>query len=164
MAVFCPKKELPNTVCDLYQFYNSYQSKVVNQLGKGYKVYQRKIYFDANGEIFVDVCYHKENKKQPFTVTLSDSISLASLTQAIERNERHGFYLIDGNASLEGNQMVFSAVFSTVKYGNCDYRVVMPSSCMKEKELTVAKVFTSPPSFPPQATSLHNSLLCFGIN
>ena len=124
MAVFCPKKELPNTVCDLYQSYNSYQSKVVNQLGKGYKVYQRKIYFDANGKIFVDVCYHKENKKRPFTVTLSDSISLASLTQAIERNERCGFYLIDGNARLEGNQMVFSAVFSTVKYGNCDYRVV----------------------------------------
>ena len=87
MAVFCPKEELPNTVCDLYQSYNSYQNEVIKQLDKGYKVYQRKIYFDVNGKVFVDACYHKENEKQLFTVTLSDKIGLANLTQAIERNE-----------------------------------------------------------------------------
>ena len=123
IAVFCPKEEVPNTVCDLHQSYHDYQNKLVQQQHRGFKVYQRKIYMDG-GRIFVDVCYREELENQPFSVALIDQIDLSNLIQTIQRNEQRGFYLTDGNARLVGNQVVYSAVFSTVKYGSCDYRIV----------------------------------------
>ena len=123
IAVFCPKEELPNTQCDLHQSYRDYQNELVRRQGRGFKVYQRKIYLDG-GRIFVDVCYRKELENQPFSVSLNDQIDLSNLIQTIQRNEQREFYLTDGNARLVGNQVIYSAVFSTVKYGNCDYRVV----------------------------------------
>ena len=123
IAVFCPKEEVPNTSCDLHQSYHDYQNKVIRQQDRGFKVYQRKIYLDGQ-RIFVDVCYRKEQTNQPFSVALIDQTDLSSLIKTIQRNEQRGFYLTDGNARLVGNQVVYSAVFSTVKYGNCDYRVV----------------------------------------
>jgi len=33
-------------------------------------------------------------------------------------------YLVDGNAHLDGKRLVYSAVFSSIKYGKCDYKVL----------------------------------------
>ena len=140
IAVFCPKKDVPNTVCDLHQSYASYQSRLIKQQERGFKVYQRKVYLDG-GRVFVDVCYRKESKNRPFSVALNDQVDLSSLIQTTQRNEQRGFYLTDGNARLVGNQVIYSAVFSTVKYGNCDYRVVYNLDAMQlyERERALAQ-------------------------
>ena len=74
-----------------------------------------------NGQVFVDVCYQRN---RPYVVALQDRIDQASIVQTVQRNEQRGYYLTDGNARLEGDRMVYSAVFSTQKYGSCDYRVI----------------------------------------
>lgn len=123
IAVFCPKREVPLTECSLHQSYFDYQNKVIKQQERGYKVFQRKLYY-KDGTYFVDVCYQKESKKNPLIVSLSDKGDIRSLTQMIQRNEQRGLYLTDGNARMERNRMEYSAVFSTVKYGSCDYQVL----------------------------------------
>ena len=140
IAVFCPKNEVPNTACDLHQSYGDYQNKLIRQQDRGFKVYQRKVYLDG-GRIFVDVCYRREEENQPFSVALNDQIDLGSLIQTIDRNEQRGFYLTDGNARLVGNQVVYSTVFSTVKYGSCDYRVVYNLDALQlyERERALAQ-------------------------
>ena len=90
--------------------------------GKGFRVFQCKIYYD-NKNLVVDTCYRKE-EKQEFFVSLHDGTDIRSLIQTVERNEERGLYLTDGNARLFRGDIVFSAVFSTVKYGSCDYKVV----------------------------------------
>ena len=140
IAVFCPKKEVPNTVCYLHQSYHDYQNELIRQHSRGFKVHQRKIYLDG-GRIFVDVCYRKELENQPFSVALNDQVDLSSLIQTIQRNEQRGFYLTDGNARLAGNQVVYSAVFSTVKYGSCDYKVAYNLDALQlyERERALAQ-------------------------
>ena len=130
IAVFCPRKELPNTQCFLHQSYASYQNRLVRQQDREFKVFQRKVYLDG-GRIFVDACYRKESRNRPFSIALNDQIDARNLIQTIERNEQRGFYLTDGNARLVGNQVAYSAVFSTVRYGNCDYRVVYNLDAMQ---------------------------------
>ena len=120
IAVFCPKKEVPNTQCNLHQSYSNYQNGLIQQQGRGFTVFQRKIYMEGS-RVFVDVCYQKN---RPFTVALNDSTDIRNLVSTIERNEQRGFYLTDGNARLERNNIVYSAVFSTQRYGTCDYRVI----------------------------------------
>ena len=121
-VVFCPKREIPRTQCNLYQPYADYQIRLLEQQQRNprYTVFQRKIYTE-NGGRFVDVCYQRN---APYIVTLHDSIDPANLVQTVQRNQQRGFYLTDGNARMEGNRMVYSAVFSTQTYGNCDYRVI----------------------------------------
>ena len=121
IVVFCPKNEVPNTQCNLHQSYSNYQRKLIRQQRKRYTVFQRKIYTEGSS-VFVDVCYQRNRK---YTVALNDRADIRNLVQTIERNEQRGFYLTDGNARLEGNIMVYSAVFSTQTYGTCDYRVII---------------------------------------
>ena len=118
IAVFCPRKEVPNTQCNLHQSYSDYQNELIQQQGRGFTVFQLKIYMEGSC-MFVDVCYQKN---RPFTVHVA--LSIRNLVSTIERKEQHGFYLTDGNARLEGNNIVYSAVFSTQTYGTCDYRVI----------------------------------------
>ena len=137
IAVFCPKKDLPNTQCNLHQSYSNYQNKLIQQQGRGFTVFQRKIYMEGSS-VFVDVCYQKNT---PFTVALNDSTDIRNLVQTIERNEQRGFYLTDGNARLEGNNIVYSAVFSTQRYGTCDYIVISNVDTLKlfERERALAR-------------------------
>ena len=123
IAVFCPKKEVPSTKCDLHQSYTDYQNKLIKQQDKGNKVFYRKIYFKGK-DLVVDVCYQKEQRNKEFGVSLYDQIDHNTLIQTIERNEQRGLYLADGNARLDGNRLVYSAVFSSIKYGKCDYKVL----------------------------------------
>ena len=74
-----------------------------------------------NDHVFVDVCYQRN---RPYTVALQDRIDQASIVQTVQKNEQRGYYLTDGNARLEGDRIVYSAVFSTQTYGKCDYRVI----------------------------------------
>ena len=120
VVVFCPRREVPATQCNFHQTYVNYQNRLIQQHERGYTVFQRKIYKE-NDQLFVDVCYQRN---RPYIVTLHDSIDPASLVQTVQRNQQRGFYLTDGNARMEGNRMVYSAVFSTQTYGNCDYRVI----------------------------------------
>ena len=120
IVVFCLRREVPITKCNLHQSYSKYQSNLIQQQRKGFTVFQCKIYTEGSC-VFVDVSYQIN---RPYTVALSDVIDIRNLVQTRERNEQHGFYLTDGNARLEGNNMVYSAVFSTQRYGTCDYRVI----------------------------------------
>ena len=137
IAVFCPKKEVPTTQCDLHQSYSKYQNKLIQQQGKRFTVFQRKIYTEGS-RVFVDVCYQRN---RPYTVALYDVIDIRNLVQTIEQNEQRGFYLTDGNAHLEGNNMVYSAVFSTQRYGTCDYRVISNVDALQlfEREKVLAR-------------------------
>ena len=119
IAVFCPRKEVPDTQieCNLHQPYSNYQN---GQQGRGFTVFQRKIYMKGSC-MFEDVCYQKNRS---FTVHDDVALSIRNLVSTIERKEQRGFYLTDGNARLEGNNIVYSAVFSTQRYGMCDYRVI----------------------------------------
>ena len=110
IAVFCPRREVPNTQCNLHQSYSNYQNRVIQQQERGYTVFQRKLYLE-NNRVFVDVCYQRN---RPYTVALNDRVDIKNLVQTIERSEQRGFYLTDGNARLEGNNnIVYSMVFST---------------------------------------------------
>lgn len=139
IAVYCPRKQkcggsgtrtLPNLVCTLAQKYSAYQNSLQNRHEKGFRVAQRKIYLDGT-TLLVDVCYQKK-----ITVSLHDAVDLNTLRQTVERNEERGLYLTDGNARMVGTQMVFSAVFTTKKYGSCDYRVIynVDASQLYERE------------------------------
>ena len=57
-------------------------------------------------------------------MSLHDGTDLRTLAQVIDRNKERGLYLSDGNARNDGTRMIFSAVFTTKKYGNCDYLVL----------------------------------------
>ena len=120
VVVFCPRKEVPRTQCDFHQAYADYQNRLFEQRGREYTVFQRKIYIE-NGNIFVDVCYQRN---RPYIVALRDRIDPRDIVQTVQQNEQLGYYLTDGNARLEGDRMVYSAVFSTQRYGSCDYRVI----------------------------------------
>ena len=137
IAVFCLKKEVPRTQCNLHQSYSRYQNRLIRQQQKGFTVFQRKIYIE-DGRVFVDVCYRKNRQH---TVALNDRTDIRNLVQTIERNEQRGFYLTDGNARLEGSNMVYSAVFSTQTYGNCDYRVIYNVDALQlfERERALAR-------------------------
>lgn len=127
IAVFCPKKQkctnrksrtLPKVVCSFSQKYAAYQSILRKRYNKGFRVSRRKIYLDGT-KLLVDVCYRKG-----ITVSLHDGTDLRTLIQTVERNQQRGLYLADGNARMVGTRMVFSAVFTTTKYGSCGYRVL----------------------------------------
>ena len=137
IAVFCPRKDLPNTQCNLHQSYSNYQNRLIQQQQRGFTVFQRKIYLEGS-RLFVDVCYQKNRK---FTVVLNDRIDIRNLVSTIQRNEQRGFYLTDGNARLEGDSMVYSAVFSTQTYGTCDYRVISNVDALQlfERETVLAR-------------------------
>ena len=122
VAVFCPRKELPSTICDLHQSYHDYQNSLNERRAKGFNIYQRKIYLDG-GNLFVDVCYHKQQSDDEFSVSLHDGTDLNNLIQAVRRNEDRELYLTDGNARWDGNRLIYSGVFSTRKYGSCDYKI-----------------------------------------
>lgn len=139
IAVFCPKKQkcggrgsrnLPNLSCKFAQRYGAYQNSLIKRHQKGFRVTQRKIYLDGT-TLLVDVCYQKK-----ITVSLHDSFDLSALRQTVERNKQRGLYLTDGNARMDGTRMVFSAVFTTKKYGSCDYRVIynVDASQLYERE------------------------------
>ena len=139
IAVFCPKKQkcgrrgtrtLPRLSCNLAQKYDGYQNSLVKQREKGFRVCQRKIYLDGT-TLLVDVCYQKK-----IIVSLYDSIDLKTLIDIIKRNKQRGLYLTDGNARITGFGMVFSAVFTTKRYGSCDYHVIynVDASQLYERE------------------------------
>jgi len=78
----------------------------------------------------------KRNKE--FSVSLYDQIDHNTLIQTSERNEQCGLYLVDGNAYLDENRLVYSAIFSSIKYGKCNLKfctMLMLGSCMKEKKI-----------------------------
>ena len=120
VVVFCPRNEVRPMQCNFHQTYADYQNRLFVQHGRGYSVFQRKIYMENDGA-FVDVCYQRNT---PYVVSLQDRIDPANLFQTVQKNEQLGYYLTDGNARMEGDRMVYSAVFSTQKYGSCDYRVI----------------------------------------
>ena len=103
----------------------------------GFTVFHCKIYTEGS-RVFVDVCFQRNT---PYTVAFNDVINIRNLVQTIERNEQRGFYLTDGNARLEGNNMVYSAVFSTQTYGTCDYRVIINVDALQlfERERVLAR-------------------------
>ena len=137
IAVFCPNTEVPITECYLHRSYSKYQNRLIQQQGKGFTVFQRKMYIEGSS-VFVDVCFQRNTL---YTVALSDVIDIRNFVQTIERNEQRGFYLTDGNARLEGNTMVYSAVFSTQRYGTCDYRVISNVDALQlfERERVLAR-------------------------
>ena len=137
VAVFCPKSEVPRTQCNLHQSYAAYQNRLIRQQERRYTVFQRKIYTEGE-RVFVDVCYQRN---RTYTVALNDRVDIGSLVQTIQRNEQRGFYLTDGNARLEGNNMIYSAVFSTQTYGSCDYRVIPNIDALQlfERETALAR-------------------------
>ena len=139
IAVFCPKRQkcggrgtrtLPSLSCNFAQKYAAYQNSLVKRQERGFRVAQRKIYLDGT-TLLVDVCYQKK-----IVVSLHDSTNLNTLRQTVERNKQRGLYLTDGNARIVGTEMVFSAVFTTKKYGSCDYRVIynVDASQLYERE------------------------------
>ena len=126
IATFCPKKQkckgsgrrtLPRLDCEFSQNYTTYQDKLFERQERGFRVVQRKIYFDSS-TLHVDVCYQKK-----VVVSLHDATDRSALIQTVERNEQRGLYLTDGNARLDDGRMVYSAVFTSIRYGDCDYRV-----------------------------------------
>ena len=137
IAVLCPKKEVPNTQCNLHQSYRKYQNRLIEQQEDGFTVFQRKIYIEGE-RVFVDVCYRKNGQ---YAIALNDRTDIRNLVQTIERNEQRGFYLTDGNARLEGSNMVYSAVFSMQTYGSCDYRVIYNVDALQlfERETALAR-------------------------
>ena len=137
IAVFCPRREVPLTKCYLHQSYSKFQSNLIRCQQKGYTVFQCKIYTEGS-RVFVDVCFRRNT---PYTVAFSAVINIRNLVQTIKRNEQRGFYLTDGNARLEGDNMVYSAVFSTQRYGTCDYRVISNVDALQlfERERVLAR-------------------------
>ena len=135
--MFCPRREVPITKCNLHQSYSKYQSNLIQQQRKGFTVFQHKIYSEGS-HVFVDVCYQRS---RPYTVALSDVINIRNLVRTIVRNEQRGLYLTNGNARLEGNNMVYSAVFSTQTYGTCEYRVISNVDALQlfERERVLAR-------------------------
>ena len=120
VVVFCPRNEVPPMQCNFHQAYADYQNRLIAQHGRGYSVFQRKIYME-NDHLFVDVCYQRNT---PYVVSLQERIHPANLVQIVQNNEQREYYLTDGNARMEGDRMIYSAVFSTQTYGSCDYKVI----------------------------------------
>ena len=123
-------RTLPSLSCNFVQKYAAYQNSLVKRQERGFRVAQRKIYLDGT-TVLVDVCYQKK-----IVVSLHDSTDLNTLRQTVERNKQRGLYLTDGNARIVGTEIFFSAVFTTKKYGSCDYRVIynVDASQLYERE------------------------------
>ena len=136
-VVFCPRREVPITQCQFNQKYSKYQNSLISQQERRFTIFQRRIYMD-NGQRVVDVCYQRNTQ---YVVALYDLIDPADLVQTVQRNEQRGFYLTDGNARMEGDRMVYSAVFSTQTYGSCDYRVIYNIDALQlyEREIALSR-------------------------
>ena len=80
-------------------------------------------------------------------VGLNDRIDPISLVQTVQRYEQSVYYLTDGNTRIEGDRMVYSAVFSTQTYGSYDYKVIYNVDALFTY---LGMVITSLPSFLPQ--------------
>jgi len=98
--------------------YNEYQQKLSKFQKEGVRVYRRTIYLDGR-DLFVNAIFRQAD----YGVSLRDGIDLRGLVQLIERNKERGFFLADGNARLEGGEVIYSAVFTTERFGNCEYIV-----------------------------------------
>jgi len=99
--------------------YEEYQQSLLDQIERGFNVYQRKIYYDkVTGDLTVDVIFQRE-----VSVSVQDGITIQDLHQLTEENQQNGLYLADGNARLEGEQIIYSAVFTSELFGDCENRV-----------------------------------------
>lgn len=118
VAVFRPGNSA-NQIVYIRMRYDEYQQRLLRHLDEGFNVYRRKIYND-NGDLKVDVIFQNE-----YSVSVRDAVDISTLHQLVEGNQQRGLYLADGNARLEGGEIIYSAVFTTQRYGNntCEYRV-----------------------------------------
>ena len=98
--------------------YNEYQQRLLTLQNQDMQVFRRNIY-SSGGDLYVNAIFRKPGH----AVSLRDGIDIWRLTQLIERNKERGFFLADGNARMDGYQVVYSVVFTTQRFGNCDYRV-----------------------------------------
>ena len=51
-----------------------------------------------------------------YAVSLHDGINIRGLVQLIERNKERGLLLADGNARMDGDQVVYSVVYYEFLY------------------------------------------------
>ena len=98
--------------------YDEYQQRLLQFQENDIHVYRRNIYLNG-GNLFVNAIFRRAD----YGVSLRDGINLNTLIQVTERNKERGFFLADGNARMEGEQVIYSVVFTTERYGNCECRV-----------------------------------------
>ena len=98
--------------------YNEYQQRLLALQDQEMQVLRRNIY-SSGGDLSVNAIFRSPG----YAVSLRDGIDISGLVQLIERNRERGFFLADGNARMDGDQVIYSVVFTTQRFGNCDYRV-----------------------------------------
>jgi len=116
VAVFRPDNSTKQIVY-IRMRYDEYQQRLLLHQDEGFNVYKRKIYYDK-GDLSVDVIFQTE-----YSVSFQDAIDITTLQQLVEVNQQRGLYLADGNARLENEEVIYSTVFTTQTFGNCEYRV-----------------------------------------
>jgi len=122
VAVFEPvtrrQRRTENTELMINVPYEEYQQRLLVLKDQGMQVLRRNIY-SFGGDLTVSAILRSPGH----AVSLHDGIDLRSLVQLIERNKERGLFLADGNARMDGNQVVYSVVFTSQRFGKCDYRV-----------------------------------------
>ncbi|XP_065900571.1 uncharacterized protein [Dysidea avara] len=98
--------------------YDEYQQRLLILKDQGMRVLRRNIY-SSGGDLSVSAIFRSPG----YAISLRDGIDIRGLVQLIERNKERGFFLADGNARMDGDQVIYSVVFTTQRFGNCDYRV-----------------------------------------
>ena len=121
VAVFEPTREQNGTEKTELMIdvpYDEYQQRSLVLQDQDMQVFHRKIYFCCQN-LSVSAIFRNSD----YLVSLVENIEIWDLYQLIKRNERRGYFLADGNARMDGDQVIYSVVFTTQKFGNCDYRV-----------------------------------------
>ena len=122
VAVFEPvtrqQRRMENTELIVNVPYEEYQQRLLVLQDQDMQILRRNIYY-SNGDLTVSAIFRSPGH----SVSLRDGIDIRSLAQLVERNRERGFFLADGNARMYGDQVVYSVVFTTQRFGNCNYRV-----------------------------------------
>ena len=98
--------------------YDEYQHRLLTLQDQNMNILRRNIYSSGR-----DLAVCAIFRSPGYAVSLRDGIDRDSLHRLVERNRERGFFLADGNARMDGDQILYSVVFTSQRYGNCDYRV-----------------------------------------
>ena len=99
--------------------YGEYQRRLLTLQDQNMNILRRNIYSSGR-----DLAVCAIFRSPGYAVSLRDGIDRDSLHRLVERNRERGFFLADGNARMDGDRVLYSVVFTSQRYGNCDYRVV----------------------------------------
>ena len=131
-AVLGPTQKL--TKFSIAMPYGNYQIQLLKRRKSKLAVFSRKVYVKKSAnDLLVDVVY----QRQSFSTSLQDLLTLNQLVRLVEANKQRGFYLADGNSRLHYGDVVYSALFTTQKYGKCNYKVLYNLSVGELYDVTI---------------------------